>query len=66
MNGRHRTRSPARMHDRDPVRGPGPNSRVFHHDGSMEREVVDDDWWNQQNQRHQDRVNEEYQLERAD
>ena len=66
MSGRHRTRSPARGHDRGPVRGPNRNPRISHHDGNMELEVVDDDWWGRQNQRHQDRVNEEYQLERAD
>ena len=65
MSGRHRTRSPARQYNRDPVRRPGPNSRVFHHDGSTEWEVIDDDWRDEQNQRSQDRRNMEYQLERA-
>ena len=62
MSGRHRTRSPMKGHNRCP----GPNSRVFHHDGNTEWEVVDDGWWDEQNQRSQDRRNEEYQLERAD
>ena len=57
MDGRRRTRSPARRHPNN--RGP----RIYH-DGNMEWEIVDDDWWDRQNQRHQDRLNEEYQRER--
>ena len=66
MSGRHRTRSPIRQYNRDPVRRPGPNSRVSHHDGNTEWEVINDDWWDEQNQRSQDRINMEYQLGRAD
>ena len=66
MSGRHRTRSPARQYNRDPVRRPGPNSRVFHHDGNTQWEVIDDERWDEQKQHSQDRRNMEYQLERAD
>ena len=62
LNCRQRTRT-----QRGNNRAPGPNSRVCLHDGSTEWEVVDDDdgWWDEQNQRSQNRRNAEYQLERA-
>ena len=62
LNGRQRTRTP-----RGNNRAPGPDTRVFFHDGNTAWEVVDDDdWWEEQNQRSQHRRNVEYQMERAD
>ena len=58
LTGRRRTRTP-----RGNNRAPGPDARVFIHDGNAEYEVVDYDvdWWEEQNQRSQHRRNMEYQ-----
>ena len=58
MGGRRRTRSPARRHpnNRDP--------RPYHGDDMDWQRFDDDEEWDRQNQRFQDRLNEENQRER--